>query len=114
MARFSYSADLLTEGYNSAGSQFYICLNDAPHLNRGYAGFGKVISGMDTIDKISKVELGVNKNEETGEETPTSKPKEDVKISSIRVETNGIDYGMPKVHEAFDYSAWYMKKYYGM
>lgn len=114
MARSSYGTELLKEGYNSAGSQFYITLSDTPNLNGDYAGFGKVISGMDTVDKISKVELGVNKNEQTGEETPTSKPKEDVKISEIRVDTKGVDYGKPEVHEAFDYSAWYMKKYYGM
>ena len=114
MARLSYSSDLLEEGYNSAGSQFYICLSDTPNLNGEYAGFGKVISGMETVDKISQVELAVDKDEKTGKETPTSKPKEDVKISSIKVDTKGIEYGMPKVHEAFDYSAWYMKKYYGM
>ncbi|MDE5831125.1 MAG: peptidylprolyl isomerase [Clostridia bacterium] len=114
MARSSYSSDLLEEGYNSAGSQFYICLKDAPSLNGLYAAFGKVISGMDTVDKISEVELGVNKNEKTGEETPTTKPANDVVIKSIRVETNGVNYGIPKVHDAFDYSAWYMKKYYGI
>lgn len=114
MARNSYSADLLQEAYNSAGSQFYICLEDAPSLNGMYAGFGKVISGMETVDKISEVKLGVDVNEETGEETPTSKPEVDVVISSITVETNGIDYGKPEVQDAFDFSAWYMKKYYGI
>lgn len=114
MARSSYTSELLKEGYNSAGSQFYICLNDTPNLNGEYAGFGKVISGMETVDKISEVELGTEKNEQTGEETKTSKPKEDVKISNIRVDTKGVEYGKPEVHEAFDYSAWYMKKYYGI
>ncbi len=113
MARSSYSQELLQEGYNSAGSQFFICLSDSPSLNGLYTAFGKVTSGMNTVDEISKVELGVNKSED-GTETPTTKPKEDVVISSIRVETNGVDYGMPEVHDAFDYSAWYMKKYYGM
>ena len=114
MARSSFTAELVKEGYNSAGSQFYICLNDAPSLNGLYAGFGRVISGMETVDKISEVELAVEKNEETGEETKTSKPKEDVKISSITVDTKGVNYEKPEVQEAFDYSAWYMKKYYGM
>lgn len=114
MARSSYSAELVKEGYNSAGSQFYICLKDAPSLNGLYAGFGRVISGMETVDKISQVELAVEKNEETGEETKTSKPKEDVKITSITVDTKGVSYEKPEVQEAFDYSAWYMKKYYGM
>lgn len=114
MARSTYTSEILEEGYNSAGSQFYICLKDAPSLNGAYASFGKVISGMDTVDKISEVELGVNKNEETGEETKTSKPANDVVISNITIDTKGIDFGKPEVHEAFDFSAWYMKKYYGM
>ncbi len=37
---------------NSAGSQFFIMTDDAPHLDGDYAAFGKVISGMDEIDKI--------------------------------------------------------------
>ncbi len=39
---------------NSASSQFYILKNDSPHLNGGYAVFGRVISGMEIIDKIQK------------------------------------------------------------
>jgi cyclophilin family peptidyl-prolyl cis-trans isomerase len=37
---------------NSAGSQFYICLGDAPFLNRQYTVFGKVISGQEVVDAI--------------------------------------------------------------
>ena len=37
---------------NSAGSQFFIMTDDAPHLDGDYAAFGKVISGMDEVDKI--------------------------------------------------------------
>ena len=114
MARSSYSSDLVEEGYNSGGSQFFICLKDAPSLNGMYTGFGKVISGMETVDKISQVELKVDKDEETGEETPTTKPAKDVVISKITVDTHGVDYGKPETQDVFDYSAWYMKKYYGM
>ena len=39
---------------NSANSQFFICFEDAPHLDRQYTVFGKVIEGMDNVDKISK------------------------------------------------------------
>ena len=39
---------------NSANSQFFICLESAPHLDRQYTVFGKVIEGMDYIDKITK------------------------------------------------------------
>tara|TARA_Y100001970_G_scaffold231575_1_gene287904 strand:+ start:3584 stop:4141 length:558 start_codon:yes stop_codon:yes gene_type:complete len=39
---------------NSANSQFFICFEAAPHLDRQYTVFGKVIEGMDNIDKITK------------------------------------------------------------
>lgn len=39
---------------NSANSQFFICLADAPFLNGKYTVFGEVISGMDVVDKIKK------------------------------------------------------------
>ena len=39
---------------NSANSQFFICFEDAPHLDRNYTVFGKVIKGMEFIDKIKR------------------------------------------------------------
>lgn len=39
---------------NSANSQFFICFDDAPWLDKQYTAFGKVIEGMDNIDKIKK------------------------------------------------------------
>ena len=41
---------------NSANSQFFICLEPAPHLDRNYTVFGKVIEGMELVDKIKKGE----------------------------------------------------------
>ena len=40
---------------NSAGSQFFIMHQDAPHLDGGYAAFGHVVSGMDVVDEIAAV-----------------------------------------------------------
>jgi peptidyl-prolyl cis-trans isomerase B (cyclophilin B) len=37
---------------DSAGSQFFICVADAPHLDRQYTVFGEVVSGLDVVDKI--------------------------------------------------------------
>jgi len=39
---------------NSANSQFFICLKEAPFLDREYTVFGKVVEGMDNVDKIKK------------------------------------------------------------
>ncbi|MEY8516847.1 peptidylprolyl isomerase [Lachnospiraceae bacterium 29-84] len=40
---------------DSAGSQFFIMHQDSPHLDGAYAAFGKVISGMDAVDKITEI-----------------------------------------------------------
>ena len=41
---------------DSANSQFFICFDTAPHLDRQYSAFGKVIKGMEFVDKIKKGE----------------------------------------------------------
>ena len=43
---------------NSASSQFFIMHADAPHLDGQYAAFGKVVSGMETVDEIASVPTG--------------------------------------------------------
>jgi cyclophilin family peptidyl-prolyl cis-trans isomerase len=45
---------------NSANSQFFICLKDSPFLDRQYTVFGKVIEGMDNVDKIKKGDQNQN------------------------------------------------------
>ena len=57
---------------NSASSQFFICHQDASHLDGKYAAFGKVTDGMDVVDAIAAVETNSN-----------DKPLEDVVITSI-------------------------------
>jgi peptidyl-prolyl cis-trans isomerase B (cyclophilin B) len=47
---------------DSAGSQFFICVADAPYLNKNYTVFGKVIEGMDVADKIVSVKRDVRDN----------------------------------------------------
>ena len=59
---------------NSAGSQFFIMVADAPHLDGQYAAFGKVTSGMDAADAIVNVRTDW-----------MDKPLEPVVIRSIRV-----------------------------
>ena len=71
---------------DSAGSQFFIMVNDAPYLDDAYAAFGQVISGMDTVDAI------VN--------TPRDgkdRPRVDIVMESVAAETFGEDYGEPHI-----------------
>lgn len=75
--------------YNSASTQFYITLTYKPNLDGDYAIFGKVIRGMDYVQKISKMDVDENKV-----------PRDEIYVVSIRVDTFGKDYGRPKRMEA--------------
>ena len=72
---------------DSAGSQFFIMVGDYNNLDGEYAAFGKVISGLDIVKNISKVATDNN-----------DKPKEEVVIESITVDTKGVNY--PEVEKA--------------
>lgn len=101
MLRNDYSYFGLTEeGYNSANSTFALLTKDASDFNGYYAAFGKVIEGMDVLDKIAESRVDENSNNdevadaENTEETDSNKNK--IVIKSITVDTFGIDYGMPE------------------
>ena len=70
---------------NSAGSQFFIMHADAPHLDGQYAAFGKVVEGLDVVDKIASVRTGWQ-----------DKPVEEQKIQSMTVELFGETYPEPE------------------
>ena len=117
----SISSSLAEEGYNSAGSQFFILHKDNTSINGSYAGFGKVIEGMQIVDKIANLdvtyrrsELGENDEvpkDETGTELKADMPLEQPVIKSIRVETYGVDYGKPETIEPFNYYNYLMQMY---
>lgn len=107
MARSDYSYyGLTTEGYNSASSQFFIMTGTVKEYDGYYAAFGKVIEGLDVLHKIEDVTLAVD---EDGEET--TEPAETVKITSIRIDTKGFDYKLPKTQEPFDIYTWFFNQY---
>ena len=73
---------------NSAGSQFFIMVAPAPHLDGQYAAFGQVTEGTDIAVDISRVPRNMMND----------KPKKDVVIQSIRVDTQGVEYPAPETH----------------
>ena len=70
---------------NSAGSQFFIMVDDAPHLDGGYAAFGKVIKGMETADAIVSAKRDWN-----------DRPRQDQRMKKVTVDTQGVDYPEPE------------------
>ncbi|MBD3272482.1 MAG: peptidylprolyl isomerase [Elusimicrobia bacterium] len=69
---------------DSAGSQFFICLADAPWLDKQYTVFGQVVEGIDTVKKIGSVKT--TGNQHTGNYTPPfDKPLNDVVIKKIEI-----------------------------
>ena len=69
---------------NSAGSQFFIMVERAPHLDGQYAAFGRLTAGQDVADAI------VNADRDR-----MDKPYEDQRMKSVTVETFGVDYPAP-------------------
>ena len=107
-----YSSTLAKQSYNSAGTQFFIMTtNNHTNLSGYYAGFGKVIEGMDVVKKIADVKVKKADNSEETGNTEESTPKKDVKIKSVTVDTFGVDYGMPKTMEPFNYMNWLYSQY---
>ncbi|MHB1306982.1 MAG: peptidylprolyl isomerase [Limisphaerales bacterium] len=64
---------------DSAGSQFFVCLDPAPSLDLKYTGFGKVIKGEDVLLKIGETPVAPNRGGEM------SKPKERITVESVTI-----------------------------
>lgn len=97
---------LKEQSFNSGSSQFTILTKDASNLNGMYAAFGKVIDGMEKIEEIYSLEKEVVETEEETQTSSIEKFANMPKITKATVDTFGINYGYPNVHEAFDYDAY--------
>ena len=70
---------------NSAGSQFFVMHEDAPHLDGQYAAFGKVIEGIEVVDQVCRVRTDYN-----------DKPRIPQVMKKVTVETFGVEYPEPE------------------
>lgn len=70
---------------DSAGSQFFIMHENAPHLDGQYAAFGKVFEGMEAVDAIARTKRDYS-----------DRPYEDQKMKRVTVETFGTEYPEPE------------------
>ena len=70
---------------DSAGSQFFIMHDDAPHLDRQYAAFGKVLEGLDVVDAIAAAKC-----------TAADRPVADQRMKTVTVDCFGVDYPEPE------------------
>ena len=69
---------------NSAGSQFFIMHQNSPHLDGQYASFGKIIEGIEVVDKICAVRTDYN-----------DKPRTPQVMKNVTVDTFGVEYAEP-------------------
>ena len=70
---------------DSAGSQFFVMVEKAPHLDGQYAAFGKVIEGMEVADAIVNTKRDWN-----------DKPRQPQRMKKVTVDTFGVDYPEPE------------------
>ena len=70
---------------DSAGSQFFIMHKNSPHLDGAYAAFGKIIEGMDIVNKIAETATDYS-----------DRPLEEQKMKKVTVDTMGVEYPAPE------------------
>jgi len=117
--RNNYSGENLSnESYNSGTSLFFITTDEDSSLNGEYAAFGKVIKGLDIVEKMINLPTEEDEKDDDGNTTASStigtlSENQEIKkfksdsfpiIKKATVETFGVNYEMPKYEKAFDYN----------
>lgn len=117
--RYDYSSYGLTEeSYNSGRAQFSIMMQEASTLNGVYCAFGRVVEGLDILEEMYQ-NAEMKPQETTAENGETATEEEGAikqfattpTITNAMVETYGVNYEKPKVHEAFDIQAYMTEMY---
>ncbi len=70
---------------DSAGSQFFLMAGDAPYLDGNYAAFGKIIEGLEEVDRIVRAPRDAK-----------DRPREDQVMKKVTAETFGVEYEEPE------------------
>lgn len=70
---------------DSAGSQFFLMHQDSPHLDGQYAAFGKIIEGLDAVDRIADTQTDMG-----------DRPVQDIVMKEVTVDTFGVTYEEPE------------------
>ena len=70
---------------NSAGSQFFIMHQAAPHLDGAYAAFGRIIEGMEVVNEIAAAATDYS-----------DRPRQDQVMKKVTAETFGVEYPEPE------------------
>ncbi len=70
---------------NSAGSQFFLMHKKSPHLDGQYAGFGKVIEGMEVVNEIAECDTDFR-----------DRPRQPKVMKTVSVDTYGVEYPEPE------------------
>lgn len=110
LSRKDYSLYGLTkEGYNSGNAEICVMMQNNAELNGLYCAFGKVTQGLEIFEKIYQ-ETQIEQGEENQENTIQKFNPMPV-IVNASVEKQGIDYGKPEVHEAFDVQSYVNQLY---
>ena len=78
-----------SQGYDTAGSQFFICIEDATSLDGNYAAFGKVIDGFHVVEEIVE-------NEKVADET-NGLLQHNLVLKKALVDLKGQEYAEPDI-----------------